>query len=243
MASADAAAATAGRTTLIGVGSLMSEASARSSFALTDFRGGEVAGWERVFNLVSMTNIKRGATNFDTCEMSSLAARPIPAARAASAQRMRVSLFEIPDSDLPEFYRRENRYQHKMVPYVDDNGGEGLGLLCVQNTDAGYKSVACKGDAAVYHDIVGQHWGGRLWYNWADDEGAVAPADLKPARIFPVRYYLKLCRGGAASMSREAHENFMDTTFVYDGRSLREYCGDEAEVEAETKPEEAEASL
>eukprot|EP01063_Lacrimia_lanifica_P031914 TRINITY_DN5367_c0_g2_i2.p2 TRINITY_DN5367_c0_g2~~TRINITY_DN5367_c0_g2_i2.p2 ORF type:complete len:234 (+),score=56.70 TRINITY_DN5367_c0_g2_i2:821-1522(+) len=217
------------RHTLIGIGSLMSIDSARSSFDVANFRRAKVCGWERVFNLVSIASLKNGKANPGTHELAAVAAR-----RAADPDaEMTVSVFDITSEDLATYYARENRYRHVEVAYEDDDGVGGQGLLCEENTDAAYKAVACKGDPAVYHDVVGRHWGGRLWYRWDAEPGGPPPHGLSPPTIYPVRPYLALCRAGAASIG--AHESFMQSRLA-DGRTVGEYLAAYPDREAETRP-------
>jgi hypothetical protein len=52
--------------TIVGIGSLVSEESARKSFEFDNFRWGEVKGWARIFNLASCRMMDIGDIRYAT---------------------------------------------------------------------------------------------------------------------------------------------------------------------------------
>ena len=62
--------------TIAGYGSLTSKESAlKTNPSLTGFRWGTVQGYARVFNLVSIVNIRRGRANVETGEIATCTAQ------------------------------------------------------------------------------------------------------------------------------------------------------------------------
>ena len=59
--------------TIAGIGSLVSEASARRSFEFTNFRLGEVRGWRRAFNQANWVNVEHGWGSVETANTAALA--------------------------------------------------------------------------------------------------------------------------------------------------------------------------
>eukprot|EP00755_Sulcionema_specki_P032703 Sspe_Gene.99312::Locus_72798_Transcript_1_1_Confidence_1.000_Length_701::g.99312::m.99312 len=207
--------------TVVGVGSLMKEASARTSFPnLVHFRRGRVKGYERIFNIVSVTGIRKGTVNPESSEIAALASRKAE----KSEEDMLVSLFEVPSNEMPAFYEREQRYIIEKVPCVDDTGKECEALMCLQNTDEQYFAENCKGDKDLFHERVGQYFTGRIWRYPGDPI------------VFPIPAYLALCREGAAELGEDCHVNFLRTTFLLDGRSLQQYLKDRPDVDKATRP-------
>jgi len=127
-----AAAQAAGRCTIVGFGSLLSERSARSTFPLlTDFRPGMIDGYRRIFAHVAPIFIERNIAKLETKEMSSLSVEPSPGTKLC------VSVFEIPLSELPAFYSRELEFRWMFVPVLNADGDaidpkaiNGEGMIC-----------------------------------------------------------------------------------------------------------------
>eukprot|EP01051_Picozoa_sp_SAG22_P001199 SAG22_NODE_45_length_24718_cov_12.462448_2_plen_197_part_00 len=104
--------------TVCGYASLMDEASARSTTpSLTNWRYGWVGGWVRVFDLVSIINLRRGLGRDD--RLVTCTARPAP-----GGQALRVCLYDVPAEEYPTLLARERRLVEQEVQYTDDAGGE-----------------------------------------------------------------------------------------------------------------------
>ena len=90
------------RRTIIGLGSLLSERSARTTFPkLGNFRLGRVEGFRRVFAHSPSIFVSRGIANTETLEMSSIAAEPCEGASFLCA------IFDVPDEGMERFRERE----------------------------------------------------------------------------------------------------------------------------------------
>ena len=191
-----------GRVCVAGYASLMDEASARETMpSLSRFRYGWVDGYCRIFNLVSIVNVRRGlatGTRLATCT-----AQPRP------GSELRVCLFDIPLEELLPLTTREARLRLEPVP-VSVTSGEGCSaLLCLESSDNEYRARWC-GAADAYHEQVGQHYDGLLY---RED-------------LLPVPAYMFKCLRAHAAVGTV--DNFLDASFLGDGRtSLREYICNE----------------
>lgn len=139
------------RVTLAGVGSLVSEASARQSFPFTNFRLGEIRGWRRAFNQANWVNLANGGARLATGEVAALAMVP-----ADSGFVSMVALMDVEEADLPSFYERETGYMIQRVPFVafaaDESAERGEALLCTAcDSDAQAQSLWEPGGAMERH--------------------------------------------------------------------------------------------
>jgi len=122
---------------------LVSEVSARKSFPFENFRFGTIVGYTRIFNRADWINLQWGDSRLSTGEVCSLALAKMEGAQT------RVSLMDVPsDSGVEGFLHRESTYDIWEVPFVDDNGTEGIALACGECTDEQMKST----------------WGESNWY-------------------------------------------------------------------------------
>ena len=91
--------------TIFGYGSCMSPVSVhRTCASATLFRPAVLSGYERTFNLVSISGIRSGAADRSTNEIASLAIRP-------AAGLVCGCVFTIPESELAPYLEREHRYR------------------------------------------------------------------------------------------------------------------------------------
>lgn len=199
-----------GRTlTVAGYASLMDEESARlTSPSLRGFRLGTVSGYCRVFNLVSIVNIRRGLATGR--RLATATARP------AEGARLRICLYEIELYELPELLSREARLRIGTARYVSDAGAAGEALLCSEFTDEEYMRERLQGSVEAYQDAVRQYY-----------QGALYRADL-----LPVPAYVMLCLRAQRKAGADVLANFLDGSFLGDGRTtLREHLTAELESE------------
>ena len=187
-------------------GSLMDRESAQqTSPSLRGFRYGWVEGYSRVFNLVSIINIRRGLATgrrLATCT-----------ARPRGGCRLRVCLYEIPVGELPALYAREARLRLSSVEHRPEvlAAAAGHALMCTEYSDAEYRRERAPLDE-VYEREVGQHYRGRLY---RDD-------------LLPVPSYLYRCAKAHALAGDAALGNFLEASFLGDGTtSLRAYLSRE----------------
>ena len=190
-------------TTIIGYGSLLSEASARETApSLTGFRLVQVSGYRRIFNKVGIAFFERGHAAQGDVHIASCATR------ISADTRMIGSAFECSDEDLVRIFEREHRFRWVQVRFSAlDGSGAGEGRMCSEYNDVDYRLNKCVTDAE-YERRVGRFYNGRIW---RDD-------------ILPNRTYLGHCLRAAATQGQQVLDNFQDTTFLADGvTSIRSY--------------------
>ncbi|KAJ9473496.1 hypothetical protein DIPPA_58554 [Diplonema papillatum] len=212
--------------TIVGIGSLLSIESASSSFEPQNFRLAHIPGWERIFNVANVTCVPQGG-DLATGEIAMLAARPITCEkRRANALPMAVSVFELDEEQTRNYYKREYGYNFTQVEILEADGTTRTGQIPAQNTETGFLKL--RPDLAPVLEDMKKKWPCIFYYWEAPD---CAPADLPT--LLPPRYYLKICRTGSVELGCE--DNFFDTTFLHDGRTVREYFAGAPDIEQETR--------
>ena len=209
--------------TLVGFGSLVSEASARCSFDFTNFRIGEVAGWQRCFNQANWVNVEHGWGSVSNG--NNVAA--LAMIKADSRHVSRVALMDVTEDDLKGFYEREAGYLIQTTPYwrhaADGTVLEsGAALIC----------TACADDAEA--DAL---WapGGAMEVNCAGSEyvrewmrSSLRPLWPTPSMpLLPSPGYLQLC--AEAHLRAGMLDHFLDSTLLNDRvTTLRAFCARDA---------------
>lgn len=178
--------------TIIGFGSLLSEASARRTTpGLANYRLVTVGGYRRIFNKVGIVFISKfGASPCDRTVSSC-------ATRHDGTTRMICAAFEVPAAEFPALEEREHRYGWIEVEY-EGQCGSGRGLMCTESTDDAYRAKC--GSSHEYEQRVGQYYRGKLW---RDD-------------ILPFPLYLDFCLDAARTHGHRVVDNFLDTSFLAD---------------------------
>ena len=187
--------------TVVGYGSLLYEASARKTVPqLKNFRLVEIEGHKRIFNKVGIVFIQTGLVGENSLYLSSCATRP------DNNSTIICSAFECNDEDFLEIYDREHRFRWIEIP-VKEKTGMAMGRMCTEYNDEDYRLNKCITDA-VYHARVGRYYMGKIWRN----------------DILPNKRYLALCLKAAQTHGNNVLNNFLDTSFLADGKtSLRFY--------------------
>jgi hypothetical protein len=142
-----------GRITIIGFGSLVSEASARKSFEFSNFRWGQVKGWARIFNLASCRLIDIGDVRYSTGEIAALSFGMMDNVTST------VALLDITSDGLKSFLTREAGYFISAVPYLDSSGRNGCALVCAEADDDEIVSIWGSDHRP------GEWLGGKIFYN------------------------------------------------------------------------------
>ena len=189
--------------TIIGFGSLLSERSARTTSPnLSGFRTARVKGYRRIFNKVGIVFIEKGISDWSTKEVSSVATRK------AEHIDILVTVFELPEEDMPQFYEREHKFRYIDVEYEElESGAIGTGIMCTEYSDQAYRQERFQSEKE-YYQKVGRFYDGKLWRN----------------DILPCRPYLKHCLAAAQKLSSKFYHNFLDSSFLADGTtSIRQY--------------------
>ena len=144
---------TGGAITILGLGSLLSERSARTTFpALKNFRLVRLKNYRRVFAHTPSIFVQRGIADMEKLEMASLSAEP------CEGSSFVMTAFEVDDdgTGMDAFREREEEFDLTMVPYCtspEEGSPEAstLGMLCQCGTDEGYVSE----DRIQTHTITG----------------------------------------------------------------------------------------
>eukprot|EP01126_Amoeba_proteus_P060072 TRINITY_DN7915_c0_g1_i2.p1 TRINITY_DN7915_c0_g1~~TRINITY_DN7915_c0_g1_i2.p1 ORF type:complete len:281 (-),score=38.15 TRINITY_DN7915_c0_g1_i2:97-939(-) len=133
-----------GTVTIVGLGSLVSQKSARKSFEFTNFRFGTVEGYARIYNCANWINTEWGDSRYSSGEVCALAFAQIPGTVS------RIALMDVPFPEGVEgFLHRETSYNILEVSYKDDDGTEGIALACGECTDDNH---------------MNQIWGNNNWF-------------------------------------------------------------------------------
>ncbi|XP_057957661.1 uncharacterized protein LOC131150749 isoform X2 [Malania oleifera] len=158
-----------------GFGSLLSEASARSTFPyLINFRIARLNGFRRVFAHAAAVFFERGIAKPETKEISSLSVEP------CEGETLVVTVFEIQRSEIPSFIEREHEFRFVAVlpETLDGKPFSNPAVLCARSSDEEYFKIRCKGSKEIYFQRFGRY---NIHKIWQDD-------------ILPCRVYLRHCK-------------------------------------------------
>eukprot|EP00933_Yihiella_yeosuensis_P022850 TRINITY_DN17903_c1_g4_i7.p1 TRINITY_DN17903_c1_g4~~TRINITY_DN17903_c1_g4_i7.p1 ORF type:complete len:218 (+),score=43.10 TRINITY_DN17903_c1_g4_i7:130-783(+) len=184
--------------TVLGLGSLISERSSRLTFPnLRNFRQVRVTGFRRVFAHPARIFFDRKIANFETLEFSSLSAEE------AEGVSFLATAFEV-DGVVPDFEKREEEFELRMVPFEGLNGGPcGTGLLCCRSTD---EAVRAKWGDHIHDGL--RAFGVETIWGWSPDSG------LKPCPV-----YARHCLLAARSLGPEMEKSFLEDTWLIDRKT------------------------
>ena len=125
--------------TILGLGSLLSERSARTTFPeLTGFRLAMVSGYRRSFSHPAAIFFKRNIADLEKKRFCSLSAEECDGASFVC------TAFEVDDVGMDAFREREEEYRLEMVKFsvpghgIPEDGQAMVGLLCCRTTDDEY---------------------------------------------------------------------------------------------------------
>ena len=132
-----------GAITILGLGSLLSERSSRTTFpALQNFRLVRLKNYRRVFAHTPSIFVARGIADMQRLEMASLSAEP------CEGSSFIMTAFEVEDdgTGMEAFREREEEFDLTMVPFCEspeESSPEAstLGMLCKCGTDEGYVRI------------------------------------------------------------------------------------------------------
>lgn len=229
--------------TIVGLGSLLSERSARTTFpALRNFRVGRIDGFRRVFAHPAAIFFERGIADLESLQIASLSAEECAGASFVC------SLFEVEDEGMERFREREEEFELRHVPFTtlsaSADGGEATeasatALMCLRSTDDAYVQLwgqerfvsprhvflacACASQASGRTSPPGRPRSAqdRLYranglptiWGWRPDSG-----------VRPCQVYLRHCVLAAERVGELCHASFLDDTFLIDRTTtLRSY--------------------
>lgn len=187
---------------VVGYGSLLSEASARQTVpTLENFRLVRVPGFRRIFNKVGVVFFSRHGASADDLEIASCSTE------SADAEII-CCQFECSEAAFADLYEREHRFRWIEVDtHALQDDGIARGRMCTGYSDADYRLNKCITETEYQHR-VGQYYSGLLW---RED-------------ILPFPRYLAFCLQSAATQGVEVLDNFMDSSYLADGTTtIRQY--------------------
>ncbi|MBA4501273.1 gamma-glutamylcyclotransferase [Marinobacterium marinum] len=201
---------------VVGFGSLLSEVSARETVpGLKNYRLVRVPGYRRVFDKVGIVFISRHGECADSLELAACSTEAATDCEIIAAQ------FECSENDFLQLYEREHRYRWVEVETRHCQSGEiTQARMCTGYSDLDYRLNKCVTDEE-YQRRVGQYYQGPLWRK----------------DILPNPRYLGFCLQAAHSQGKAVLDNFLDSSFTADGRSLRDYLQQRPELVPEAPVE------
>ncbi|OQR89979.1 hypothetical protein ACHHYP_05898 [Achlya hypogyna] len=197
---------------ILGYGSLLSETSVRSTFGATmhSFRLGRVYNYKRVFCLPGSLFFREKIANLATKEIGALCVEPSPESSFI------VSIFEVPEDQIPAFYKREILYDIQQVEYEEADGTKDTALMCLRWTDA---DVIRTHGQAFFDEKYGKFGLTTVW-GWGPDSG-----------ILPCRVYLRHCLLSVAKLGETVYEDFVQNSFLGDRKTtIKEYITKHPEI-------------
>lgn len=191
---------------IIGLGSLMCEKSARKTCPdLRNFHYVKLTGYKRIFNKTDSFLVRRGNITEDTTACACLSIVPDP-----EIKNMTVSSFEIPIKDWPALVYREFEYRLSYVPYLTFDGNIGTGIACFGDyKDDNECAIAMRVDPFRL-----QRW---------EEFQSLYKGPMWRYDLEPEPEYLKQCIKTVTNLGLDYLENFITTTFVGNGQSIKSY--------------------
>jgi len=189
------------RTSIIGFGSLLSQGSAELTFGTVfNFRPAWVPNYRRVWQHAPDVFVSRGISIMETKEMASVSGE------YHEGSRLGVTVFEVDNSCLPDFYEREHNFDVVEVEFEDFEGDTGKGLFCLAGSD---KSLIKRhGKEYFQKNYIDQ--GLHSCWHWNE-------------LIYPCRVYLRHCLIAASNLPSEISESFEDAVLNDRTTTIREY--------------------
>ena len=208
--------------TILGFGSLLSEASARASFPeLHNFREVRVRGYRRTFQHPAFVFFERGIADPATKRFSSLSAHQDEGGLDSSFVAI---AFEIEPFSKTEWLRREEEFAFHVCEYEDPSGAVGAGIMCCSAPDD--EVYISRWGSGKYREKLSQYGLPGIW-------GLDKNRDIKPCSV-----YLRHCVLAAQRRSPECYASFLDQTFLADmTTTIRSYLEDNPWVMETIPPE------
>ena len=226
---------------MLGLGTLMSEVSAKStSPSARNFSFCTVRDYRRIFAHPSHHQMRRGEpfAHFESAELAGLSCEPWAGSSFSSVY------FEVPADEFAAILERENMYEMVVATAELSDGGTVHGYVCCRTTDE--RLLAAMGPE-VWQQAYARHFAGpadTVFDSAAADDvssgfaaaapaAAPAPAPAAPSgypipgpprvwswegKILPARIYLRHCVLAIGNQAGQAAvETFLDDTLLWDG--------------------------
>lgn len=222
---------TSGAITVLGLGSLLSERSARTTFPnLTKFRFVRVPHWRRVFAHAAAIFFERGIANKGAKEFASLSAEPVfEATDQDGATGFMASCFEVHASDTAAwaaFERREEEFDLVWAGYEELTGETGsAGVLCAFGAD----------------ELVASKWGqeglARMVKPLTPEFNSLFQYDSNSG-LLPCPVYLRHVVLAATKSGDQILNSFLDETFLVDKKTtVRAFLESRPDIMEQEPPE------
>mmetsp|Transcript_26731 Transcript_26731/g.37294 ORF Transcript_26731/g.37294 Transcript_26731/m.37294 type:complete len:178 (+) Transcript_26731:279-812(+) len=132
-----------------------------------------------------------------------------------------VALFEIPSSEMPEFYKREEEFNIVTVQAEDlGKRGKTNALACSRGSDEQFI----------------EKWGRRHFEERYLANGISSIWNFK-GKILPCRVYLRHCVLAVQKQGKSTLDDFLDNTYLFDRKTtIRKYLGENPEIMKEEPP-------
>lgn len=159
----------------------------------------------------------------DTLEISSLSAEP-----ADPSCGFTVCVFEVDQSKMgmDDFVKREEEFNLVEVPFEEEMGDLGRGLMCCASTDETYVE---KWGQDAFDANYAAHGLPTIW-GWEPTSG------IRPCAVYLRHCVLAVSKAG---VNQRARESFLDETYLADRETtVRMYLDQNPQV-METKPPES----
>ena len=210
--------------TIVGLGSLLSERSSRTTFPnLDNFRLGRVHGYRRVFAHSAAIFVERGIADLASLQFCSLSAEPCEGASFVC------TVFEVEDEGMDRFREREEEFELVIVPVSSLEAEPAwvppptcTGLLCCRSSDEAYIRT----------------WGEERFARKWRDNGLETIWNYTPdSGVRPCAVYLRHCVLAAERMGEACHASFLDDTYLVDrSTTIRQYLARHPEVMSTPPP-------
>ena len=185
--------------TIFGYGSLLSEASClRTCGSARNHRVAVIKGWERIFSLVSLSQLRNGNSNVDKHQIAAVAVRK---SKDPTAQCVGV-LFDIDEEDFEGIRQREHRYNIESVGAFDgaDDTNSIDCIVFAESDDATYQSKCFQEGPHVHaQKFQGSNYTGPLWGR---------------TDILPTTKYLLYCVNAASKLAFRGDSTMVRLNFL-----------------------------
>jgi hypothetical protein len=219
---------------MLGLGTLMSEVSAKStSPSARSFSFCTVQNYRRIFAHPSHHQMRRGEpfAHFETAELAGLSCEPCEGASFSSVY------FEVPADEFAGILERENMYQMVVAEaQLSDGGGVVHGFVCCRTTD---EALMAAMGPEVWQQAYARHYAGAVASVFDSATTAASTPVSTPmaatgtrgypipgpprvwsweGEILPARIYLRHCVLAIGNQAGQAAvDTFLDDTLLWDG--------------------------
>mmetsp|Transcript_35391 Transcript_35391/g.85650 ORF Transcript_35391/g.85650 Transcript_35391/m.85650 type:complete len:272 (-) Transcript_35391:1672-2487(-) len=249
--------------TILGLGSLLSERSSRTTFPnLQNFRLGRVQGYRRVFGHPASIFFQRGLANIETKEYSSLSAEPVTDSddggdsSSSSAVGFVCSVFEVPRDEIMTVATNdgdsggsggENSENSEIPSQAFLEREEEFNIIQVPYTELDAKFAGSEDNSSQNNlgvlctrstdEAYVERWGLQRFNKHYKQYGIDTIWNFSTdSQLKPCQVYLRHCYLAAEKLGPACFNSFLDETFLVDrSTTVRQYVSENPHV-LETLP-------